>query len=143
MRAGPSPYEDVTRYIEQTTGEGDTVLVWGAETAINFVAGRRSPTRFVYQYALFAMPGYQNPALVEEFLAGIKENEPVLIIDTSPTNRVVPPLDATARAEWGSRERIPLLPELQQVFSYLSAHYRRVEMENRLGWVAYRRARGR
>ena len=140
VRGGPSPYEDVTRYVQQTTDEDDAVLVWGAETAIDFVAGRRSPTRFVYQYALFAMPGYQNPALVEEFLAGIKANEPVLIIDTSPTNRVVPPLDAAARAEWARGQQAPLLPEMEQVFTFLSAHYRCVEMDNRLGWVAYRRA---
>ena len=140
VRGGPSPYDDVTRYIEQTTSEGDRVLVWGAETAINFVAGRRSPTRFVYQYALFAMPGYGSGPMVEEFLAGIEANRPELIIDTSPTNRAVPPLDAAAREEWGRREQAPLLPEMQQVFSYVSAHYRRVEMDNRLGWVAYRRA---
>ncbi len=40
-------------YIEATTTEHDTVLLWGAEVGINFLTQRDSPSRYPYQYPLF------------------------------------------------------------------------------------------
>ena len=67
--------------IKELASEEDTVLIWGAETEINFHTQRPSPTRFVYQYPLYE-EGYTSLALIEEFLADIIQNQPRLIIDT-------------------------------------------------------------
>jgi hypothetical protein len=73
--------ETAITYIESTTSPNDYVLLWGAESSINFSAQRRSPTRFVYQYPLY-QEGYFDGTMIQEFLADIIKNRPRLIIDT-------------------------------------------------------------
>lgn len=76
------PYEtSVVEAIQRSTRPDEYVLMWGAETRINFIANRRSPTRFVYQYPLYH-PNYTHEALIVEFLDDILDNQPRLIIDT-------------------------------------------------------------
>jgi len=74
-------YEGIVSYVESNTSEDDLVLIWGAETAINYSSRRLSPSRFVYQYPLYET-GYTNEKIIEEFLEDIVKNEPRLIIDT-------------------------------------------------------------
>lgn len=69
-------------YLQAHTNPNDSVLMWGAETAINFYARRRSPTRFVYQYPL-QKNEYAGSALYEEFLTDILTNQPRFIIVTT------------------------------------------------------------
>ena len=83
--------EKIVEYIRNNSGVDDYVLMWGAETAYNFVSNRQSPTRYVYQYPLFTS-GYQNPNMIQEFLTDLEEKKPLLIIDTSSTNQNVPSL---------------------------------------------------
>jgi hypothetical protein len=74
-------YEGIVSYVEFNTSEDDFVLIWGAETAINYSSRRLSPSRFVYQFPLYEM-GYTNEKIIEEFLEDIVKNKPSLIIDT-------------------------------------------------------------
>ncbi len=39
-------------YLRLHTGADETVLIWGAEPLVNFLAERRSPTRFIFSYML-------------------------------------------------------------------------------------------
>ena len=55
------------------------MLLIGAESAVNFLARREAPTRYVYQYPL-ALLGRR--PMFEEYFNQILENKPVLIIDT-------------------------------------------------------------
>lgn len=73
--------KEAIELIMELTSEEDSVLIWGAESEINFHTQRPSPTRFVYQYPLYE-DGYTNLALVEEFMEDIIQNQPRLIIDT-------------------------------------------------------------
>jgi hypothetical protein len=73
-------HPDVIAYVERNTSNDDTVLLWGAETAVNFFTERRSPTKYVYQYPLYT-EGYTNDQRVEAFLEDILKNKPRLIID--------------------------------------------------------------
>lgn len=126
-----------SQHVRETTAPDDTVLIWGAESGVNWAAGRRSPTRFVYQYPLY-MPGYQRRELVHEFLADIRAQKPPLIIDTSSTNLAVPPIDAAARqARLEEDYQFVLLPEMGEVFAYITTHYRTERIFDG-GWVAYR-----
>jgi hypothetical protein len=72
-------YQPVIDFIENNTTEGDFVLIMGAESAINFVTRRPSPTKFVYQYPLQSLMARP---MVREYLRQIMENKPKLIIDT-------------------------------------------------------------
>jgi hypothetical protein len=69
-------------YVQANTSPDEQVLMWGAETSVNFFAKRRSPSRFVYQYPLHKSE-YAGTKLFEEFLLDILENKPKLIIVTS------------------------------------------------------------
>ncbi|HSN78111.1 MAG TPA: glycosyltransferase family 39 protein [Anaerolineae bacterium] len=71
----------VSSIIEQSTAPSDTVLLWGAETSINFFSQRASPSRFSYQFPLYH-PAYTSEALITEFLDAILAERPRMIIDT-------------------------------------------------------------
>jgi hypothetical protein len=73
----------VIEYITQNTSPNDQVLLWGSETSINYYSQRKSPTRFVYQGPLHE-ERYVNETMILEFLDETIENQPRLIIDTSP-----------------------------------------------------------
>ena len=69
----------VIDYILKNTEENDKVLIIGAESAVNFLARREAPTRYVYQYPL-ALLGRR--PMFEEYFNQILGDKPVLIIDT-------------------------------------------------------------
>ncbi len=73
--------ESAILYIVDRTEEDDYVLVWGAESMVNFYSQRVSPTRFVYQYPLYR-ESYVTEALVVEFLDDIIEKQPKLILNS-------------------------------------------------------------
>ena len=69
----------VIDYIQRNSEENDKVLIIGAESAVNFLARRQAPTRYVYQYPL-ALLGRR--PMFEEYFNQILGDKPVLIIDT-------------------------------------------------------------
>jgi 4-amino-4-deoxy-L-arabinose transferase-like glycosyltransferase len=75
------PGQDIVTYIDAHTDPGDPILMWGAQTTINFLAARPSPTRFVYQYPLYD-EGYGTYEMFCEYLNAILTRQPRLIIDT-------------------------------------------------------------
>lgn len=86
-----------------TTPE-QTVLLWGAETSVNYLSQRISPTRFVYQYPLY-QPGYATETMILQFLDDILDKKPAYIIDTK--NSLTPifdfPIQTSAIAEKTAR----------------------------------------
>lgn len=111
----------VVSYVQARTGPQDYVLVWGAESQINFFSERKSPTRFVYQYPLYQR-GYTNPRIVEEFLTDVIRNRPKLIIDTNTPGMPLYgfPVDA---------------PGMESSVAYLRCHYRPSQTFGT--WIAY------
>ncbi len=73
--------EPAIQYILERTAPDDMILVWGAETMVNFYARRVSPTRFVYQYPLYRIE-YTTEEMVTEFLDDIIANQPKLIFNS-------------------------------------------------------------
>jgi hypothetical protein len=71
----------IVDYVAVNTEPGEKVLVWGNEVWINFLADRRSPTRYTYQYPLF-MPGYTHGNKVLELLEDLRTDPPSLIVST-------------------------------------------------------------
>lgn len=71
----------VVETIKLKTSPGDKILLWGAETTINFFTQRVSPSRFVYQYPLYTK-GHVTEEMVVEFLDDLIRHPPRLIIDT-------------------------------------------------------------
>lgn len=83
--------------IMECTDPGDYLLMWGADSTVNFLTKRKSPSKFVYQYPLFAA-NYTNDTLVSEFVHDVAGKLPVLIIDTN--NVSIPPLSREERKQW-------------------------------------------
>lgn len=113
----------ISNYIRSNSDTGDYVLLWGAESGINFVTKRRSPTRFVYQYPLY-MKGYVNEQMIEEFLEDIIKKPPKLIIDTH--NPKTPIFDFPLQ----TNKTVSLIKQIQE-------YYQIKEEIN--GWTIYER----
>ncbi len=81
--AEPSPVAAVVAYVQQHTRPDETVLVIGAEPEVNFLARRRSPTRFVYQYPLYRRR-YAGETYLVQFYQEVLAGRPRLIVVALP-----------------------------------------------------------
>jgi len=127
-------------YVAERTGPEDRVLVWGARTEILILAERRSPTRFVYQYAPLATKGYATAAAIDELLADLRARPPLLIVDASHSSFVTPPLDRAGLAGWTSPEAQYAWPaETARVVAFVEAEYERIGDVPGTGWPVWRR----
>jgi hypothetical protein len=125
-----------TDYVLSTTAPGDPVLVWGDDVEVNVVSGRPSPTRFVYQLPLF-LPGYQSAARFNEFLHGLEQRPPAVIVDASEVVSEVPPIAAADRQKYRDSKRGRLLPEADAVFGYICTHYQLAGKVGPREWPVY------
>jgi hypothetical protein len=117
----------------------DTVLIWGSHAEVLYLADRRSPTRYVYQYAALSTRGYATPARVEELLDDLRSARPALIVDASRDSFVTPPLDLAGLRAWVSPEpQYAPLPELEGVVEFVVANYDRAGTEPATGWPLWR-----
>jgi hypothetical protein len=117
-------YARVIEYVANNTDEGDQVLLIGAESVVNFLARRESPTRYVYQYPL-ALLGRR--PMFEEYFNQILTNRPVLIVDTRGRDR----LDDRLYTPMQKRSKI-----VREGVEKLGASY--VEVARFDDWVVYR-----
>lgn len=118
-----SSYTNEFSYIISTTSPEDHVLLWGAESSMNYQAKRKSPTRFVYQYPLYT-EGYTSEKLIVEFLDQVIHSSPILMIDTK--NDLTPMYNFPIQTE-----------SITQRVSYLRSNYEYVEEVG--SWSVYRR----
>lgn len=131
-------------YIRRSTSHNEYVLVWGAEAGLNFLLQRQSPTRYVYQYPLFpSNPRYETAA--EEFCRDIGARDPAFIVDTSPSNDRIPPIDRQARYDWfrmleEHNRPVPDLSQLELFLRYVTDDYIPVGTMGRNKWLVYQHA---
>lgn len=126
--------------IRRTSAASDSVLVWGFEPSVNFVARRTSPTRFVYQLPLY-VDGYQSPRMIDEFFRDLTATKPILIIDaSSSSDDVTPPIDPVKRATWRGGARIRVPSEMDRVFEYVTSNYHPAGelRDGPASWTVYR-----
>jgi hypothetical protein len=79
-------------YILSHTQPGDYVLIWGNASVYNFLAERKSPSRFVYTYA-FGVPNYISQEMVDELMFDITQKKP-LILDATAEDRTIERIDS-------------------------------------------------
>jgi hypothetical protein len=135
----PGKFTAAAAFVSAHTRPQDTVLVWGSHAEVLVLAERRSPTRYVYQYAALSTRGYATPARVAEFLADLQHARPVLILDASIESFVTPPLDLAGFRAWASPEsQYAPLPELERVIEFVVTNYDRAGVEPATGWPVWR-----
>lgn len=114
--------------------------MWGDYSqATNFLSGRRSPTRFVYQPYLYEA-GFGD-TLVREFLDDLRSRPPTLIIDTSPSSApyLERPSLAALGTTWPADRPADFAAAWREVAAHLKENYERVStLSDPPGWIVYR-----
>lgn len=112
------------------------LLMWGAEPSYNFLSELPSPSRYVYQYPLYVC-GYVTRKMVEDFSLDIAEKKP-LIVDSSQSNLLVPPIDLSSREAWRSEaEGCSLTQPMIELLNFIEINYSQVGTLSRTGWPIY------
>jgi hypothetical protein len=78
--AGDDPRSLTAAYLKSVTTPKDTILVWGWESGIYFMAQRDAPTRFALPFALYVDSPYQNE-FADLLLKEIQARPPAYIAD--------------------------------------------------------------
>lgn len=131
--------DEAVAYVLARTAPSDRVLLWGSRAEVNFLTGRRAPTRFVYQYAPLFTVGYAREARLEEMLADLRRSPPALIVDTSASSFATPPLDPAGMRSWTTPEpRYVPPPQVGRVAELVASRYDRVATLPQTGWPVYR-----
>jgi len=126
-------------YLREQTGPGDTVLIWGSRAAVNFDAKRRSPTRYVYQYAPLSTRGYDARPHVAELKRILDERPPKLVVDASRDSAVTPALEVAAGGTFDTQDPLFVFsPRVAEVASSILERYERVGTVGPSGWPVYR-----
>jgi hypothetical protein len=105
------------------------VYVWGNEPAVYFLARRQSVSRYPDLFAL-EMPQYDNQRRVAELADDLRKTMPCAIVDTSPGDPIVAPLDPQLRAQWSpsiEEGGIHSYAAFQPVYDFVSANYAPLE----------------
>lgn len=132
-------FSAVAAYVAANSRADQTVFIWGSHALVLVLAERLAPTKFVYQYGPLYTRGYSTPAHVEELLADLKRNRPVLILDASDEGFITPPLDSAKFPSWTSLDiQYAALPETANVIAFIEASYERAGTEPTTGWPVWR-----
>lgn len=136
---GDLTQNELVVFLKQNTREEESFLMWGAEASMNLTLRRRAPTRFVYQYALFA-PYHPDTGVLDVFLTDLEDDPPKYIVDASLGNKKVPPLDTKRYRDWkGHRDHPPLREGFDEVRDTILERYERVDSKvgRRGAWDIY------
>jgi 4-amino-4-deoxy-L-arabinose transferase-like glycosyltransferase len=95
-------------YLRQHTEADETALIWGAEPLVNFLAQRRSPTKYVFSYMLVGQASSpQLEASRREFIDDLQK--------VTPTYIVLVERDVTPLTPMGSRAQLDEFPAFRAI----------------------------
>ena len=115
----------VAARVREATEPGDRILVWGKAARIYLLADRNAPTRYFYHHPL-VKPHYTTESMRDEFLLDLKNDMPVLIIDSRYD--WFAPLNRSERAGWQPHERYMHNPaDFGPFFDFVEANYVAIE----------------
>jgi hypothetical protein len=128
---------EVIDFINTNTKNTNYVFLWGAETKYNFLTNRKSPTKYNYIYPLLTK-NYGNADKIQEFIIELQKNNPVLIIDTSASNSLIPPLNYSKRIEWKENSNNIYDEKFEIFFKYFEENFELVTVTKDSKWEIYR-----
>ena len=130
-----SQTEAAVSYIQTNTQAEDTVLLWGSQSGINYLADRSAPTRFVHLVPLFNAE-YASQGRLQEFLNDLQTAKPALIIDTRLDSM---PLVYDGQDPQRCAGGDPLAPPgMSPVYAFICENYIPVETLGKDSWIVYR-----
>ena len=124
--AGALDYVDpVSDHIRQNTQPDDLLLTWYPEMGINFMAGRRSPVRYLY-YPLF-LEGSLTTEIESTYINELALDPPEVILDCATVVDAIPSLDSSTRKKQystpGVKRKMYIHPGMEQIFLFVSENY--------------------
>ena len=111
----------LARRIGGLTRPEDRILVWGKGARIHLLSERDAPSRFFYHHPL-VKPNFTDQTIREEFFSAVKQEMPVLIVDSHFS--WFAPLDSEERAGWKPHDRYAHdLDDFKPFFEFVEANY--------------------
>lgn len=117
----PTQTSKVLDELVSVVAKDRSLLVWGAETKVNYYSGMPSPTRFVYQAPFFTCD-YIKPDQIAALVHDLDTTR-AYILDTSATNPDIAPLDPITRSQWTPMNHGCASPELNVFYSFVQKNY--------------------
>jgi hypothetical protein len=111
--------EQLPAYVNEHTQPGQTVLVWGGNAGINFLAGRDAPTAH-FQYGIL-VPSAITDRISAQFYRDVSSHPPAMILDQSEQG--LPPLSIPNPVAWSAAHNLYAPPYLQQFFDFVHTNY--------------------
>jgi hypothetical protein len=127
-------------YIQANTRPDDSILMWGTQTTIYYLANREAPTRYVHQIPLFN-PSYATADRLDEFLKDLETRKPALIIDTRLKNLpLLYQMGSPAACEQAKPEdpNVAVPAGMGKVYAFICANYEPVGPLGKDNWLVYR-----
>ena len=123
----------LARRIGGLTRPEDRILVWGKGARIHLLSERDAPSRFFYHHPL-VKPNFTDQTIREEFFSAVKQEMPVLIVDSHFS--WFAPLDSEERAGWKPHDRyMHDLDDFKPFFEFVEANY--VDLGEFASYVVY------
>jgi len=126
---------DLDRYVLQNSDSSQSVLVWGIHPSINFISGRRSPSKYLFASHLL-LPNTDNQIHLEEFLEDLYQDPPILILTQTKSSVDVPFLGSDEQ-DFCLKCPNEVREGMRELKYYFEEHYNQVKMIG--DWVVYRR----
>lgn len=105
----------VARYLREKTSPGDAVFIWGCETTVYALAGRRCASRFIHNFPFLC--GWTPARFGDELLGSLVREQPkyLLLVRNDPAWWAT----GTREDSFGALRRYPALER------YIAGHYHR------------------
>ena len=117
--AGQDARSLTAAYLKSVTTPSDTILVWGWESVIYFLAERSAPTRFALPFALYLDTPYQDE-YARLLLAEVQARPPKYIVDLLEAR--MPLIESRPPATCLSGNRLDS-PRMVDFLAFVCAHY--------------------
>ena len=118
-RTKAQEFEQLPAYVNEHTKPDQTVLVWGGDAAINFLARRDAPTAH-FQYGIL-VPSAITDRISAQFYRDLSSHPPAMILDES--DQGLPPLSIPDPVAWSAAHNLYAPPYLQQFFDFVHTNY--------------------
>jgi hypothetical protein len=119
-------YEPVLGYLNTNADPDQKLLMFGNAVAVNWLSGRRSPSRFVYQSPLLNSD-YATEESVQQVIDELVSDPPI-IIDTNPNGEFLPAIETRF-------DRVPI--QLRPLYHFINEHYVYAGTFQPLNWDLY------
>ena len=125
------------KILNNTLVSNSPILFWGAEQSVQWLTGKSLASKYLYHYPLLS-PSYSTESQIQSFVNDIRRSRPELIVDTSSTNHLIPPINPETRNVWNSENpQYQNIEYLKDWYEYIDSNYKLIYSISPGDWVVY------